>query len=193
MKLILIRHGETIENIRGILQGHLPGKLSKNGIEQAKRLALRLEKEKIDAIYSSDLARAADTAKEIAKFHQGIPIKFAKELRERNLKEDSGKKKEERQFSSDSDHYESGESMKKRAKKILDKAYKKYSKGTVLFVAHNGINNMLLRIILHKQDDKWENLKNTSVSIFEINEDKNNKIHLLNCVKHLEKNYSTHS
>ena len=40
MRLILTRHGETEENATGIRQGHLPGKLSEKGIEQAKKLAL---------------------------------------------------------------------------------------------------------------------------------------------------------
>ena len=62
MKLIIVRHGETIENQAKILQGHLPGTLSNKGIEQAKTIALNLKQEKIAAIYSSDLARAADTA-----------------------------------------------------------------------------------------------------------------------------------
>jgi len=82
MKLILTRHGETIENQKGIMQGHLPGHLSKQGVEQAKKLALRLKHNEIDAIYSSDLKRAADTAKEIARYHKKIPINFVQELRE---------------------------------------------------------------------------------------------------------------
>ena len=47
MKLILTRHGETELNLKGIMQGHLPGKLTKNGINQAEKLALRLKNEKI--------------------------------------------------------------------------------------------------------------------------------------------------
>ena len=66
MKLIITRHGETEENKAGIIQGHLPGHLSEAGIEQAKKVAFRLKDEKINFIYSSDLDRAADTAKEIA-------------------------------------------------------------------------------------------------------------------------------
>ena len=93
MRLILTRHGETEENKIGIMQGHLPGKLSAEGIEQAQKLALRLKDEKIDFIYSSDLARASDTAKEIASFHPHAPIKFVEDLRERNLGEFQGKKK----------------------------------------------------------------------------------------------------
>ena len=95
MILIITRHGETIENKQGIMQGHLPGTLSEHGIEQAKKLAERLKEEKIDFIYSSDLARAADTAKEIAKFHPNISINFTKELRERNLGELQGRKASE--------------------------------------------------------------------------------------------------
>ena len=83
MRLILTRHGETEENVAGISQGQLlPGKLTDKGIEQAKKLASRLKDEKVDAIYSSDLARSADTAKIIAKYHSKVKFHLAKELRE---------------------------------------------------------------------------------------------------------------
>src|SRR5690606_30559966 len=95
MKLIITRHGETEENVAGILQGHLPGKLSARGIEQAKKLALRLQNDKIDFIYSSDLDRAADTAKEIAQYHPNAKIEFVENLRERNLGEFQGRKRSE--------------------------------------------------------------------------------------------------
>ena len=39
MRLIITRHGKTVENENGIIQGHMPGILSKLGIEQAKKLA----------------------------------------------------------------------------------------------------------------------------------------------------------
>ncbi len=51
MRLIITRHGETEENIAGIMMGHLQGKLSATGIEQAKKVALRLKDEKIDFIF----------------------------------------------------------------------------------------------------------------------------------------------
>ena len=68
MRLILTRHGQTEENVKRILQGHMPGKLTPLGIEQAKKLASRLKDENIDAIYSSDLARTTDTTKEMDLF-----------------------------------------------------------------------------------------------------------------------------
>ncbi len=83
MKLLITRHGETKENVKGIVQGHLHGNLTEKGIHQAEKLALRLKNEKIDHIYSSDLRRAADTAKLIAKYHPDTPLEFVKELREK--------------------------------------------------------------------------------------------------------------
>ena len=70
MILTLVRHGETIENKEKIIMGQLDGTLSELGIQQAKKLAERLKDERFDYIFSSDLARAANTAKEIGIFFQ---------------------------------------------------------------------------------------------------------------------------
>ncbi len=199
MKLIITRHGETIENKKLILQGHLGGTLSKEGIEQAKRVAERLKKEKIDAIYSSDLARAADTAKEIGKFHPKIRINFVKELRERDIGEFQGKTKEE----VDWDEIKSGkfnvtnvqpkkgeslESLYQRASRFVDKIIHQHPNDTVLFVGHNVIVKAIILVITRQNVEKifkMDSLKNTSITIYEIDEDKNHKIHLFNCIKHL--------
>ena len=58
IELILSRHGETEENKLHIMQGQLPGHLSELGKQQAKALAETLDKEKLDVIVCSDLARA---------------------------------------------------------------------------------------------------------------------------------------
>ncbi len=189
MKLILTRHGETIENQKKIMQGHLPGHLSKRGIEQAKKLALRLKHKKIDVIYSSDLKRASDTAKEIARYHKKIPINFVQELRETDLGSLTGKCSKDIDFDYRPDDVESAASMQKRAKKILNEVYNNYPNKTVLFVGHNGINKALISVILNKSAkdmDKIESQHNASISIFEIREDKKHIVHLMNCIKHLE-------
>ena len=189
MKLILTRHGETIENQKKIMQGHMPGHLSKRGIGQAKKLALRLKDEKIDAIYSSNLARAADTAREIAEYHKKIPINFVHELKEVDIRSFTGKYSKDIDWNNRPDNIEGVASMQKRSKKLLDKVYDKYPDKTVLFVGHNGINKALISVILNKKAGDMEEIKNqfnTSVSIFEIREDKKHVVHLMNCVKHLE-------
>ncbi len=187
MKLIITRHGETEENKKGILQGHLPGKLTELGLEQAKKLSLRLKEEKIDAIYSSDLARASDTAKEIAKFHPDAKLFFAQELREKDQGSLSGKFIQEIDWNKPRDT-EKKESMLKRAKIILEKAYKQYKGQTVVFVSHGGLIIILMSLIMSKPLEtikKMGHPTNTAISIFEIKEDNNHEIVITNCDKHL--------
>lgn len=81
MKLILVRHGQTIFNLESRYQGHTDTKLSELGHRQAAILAERLRNEKIDAVYSSDLRRASETAEAIAAFH-GLPVSVDERLRE---------------------------------------------------------------------------------------------------------------
>jgi len=59
--VILVRHGETIWNLEGRVQGHGNSGLSDLGKRQAELLADRLVKRGIDVVYSSDLQRALDT------------------------------------------------------------------------------------------------------------------------------------
>jgi probable phosphoglycerate mutase len=197
MRLIIVRHGQTDENVAGIIQGHLPGKLTKEGIEQAKKLALRLKTEKIDHIFSSDLARTADTAKEIARYHPKIPIEFVVELRERNLGEKAGRNKHEigwdpHDYRTTEPTPKGGESMEElfdRAQRFLRKVLSKHPNDTVLFAGHNGINKAMIAAVMGKKWDEIRTLqshKNTSVSIFEIDESRNHTIHLMGCVNHLE-------
>lgn len=61
-RLLLVRHGETDWNQAKIPQGHADISLNSKGREQARALALRLRGWDIDCIYSSDLARASETA-----------------------------------------------------------------------------------------------------------------------------------
>jgi len=196
MKLIITRHGETEENKAGIIQGHLPGKLSKDGINQAKQIAIRLRNENINYIYSSDLARASDTAKEIAKFHQKIPIDFVIDLRERNFGELQEKKITDIGLSIEElkvrfKQLKDGETLQEiynRAEHFLHKIIEKHYQDTVLLIGHNDINRNMIAIITGKKVDEVELIElqhNTSINIFDIDEDRNYKIHSLNCIRHL--------
>ncbi|MEE9914136.1 MAG: histidine phosphatase family protein [Deltaproteobacteria bacterium] len=69
MQLILIRHGETLWNKEGRIQGVSDVELSDAGVEQARRLALSLKDQDIGAIHASPLKRAYRTAEIINSFH----------------------------------------------------------------------------------------------------------------------------
>lgn len=82
--IILIRHGETDWNDQGRIQGHLPVPLNARGMAQAEALAARLRDDSFDAVYSSDLLRARQTAEAIARI-SGHEIRLDERLREWDL------------------------------------------------------------------------------------------------------------
>ncbi|HHY16170.1 MAG TPA: histidine phosphatase family protein [Firmicutes bacterium] len=79
--VILIRHGETLWNQERRYQGQLDSPLTEQGLRQARLTARYLQQFPLDAVYSSDLARAARTAEIIAKSH-GLAIETDPRLRE---------------------------------------------------------------------------------------------------------------
>jgi broad specificity phosphatase PhoE len=81
--LLLVRHGETDWNAEGRLQGQTDRPLSDFGRRQAEQLAAELEGEELEAIYSSDLARASETAEIVGK-RLGLPVVLDPDLREKN-------------------------------------------------------------------------------------------------------------
>lgn len=69
----LVRHGRSVWNAAGRIQGQIDIELDEIGIEQAQRIADRLEHEPIAAIYSSPLLRARSTAETIAaRFNMAV-------------------------------------------------------------------------------------------------------------------------
>ena len=81
-RLLLIRHGETAWNAEHRIQGRLDVPLSPTGVWQTGRLAQRLAAETIDAVVSSDLARAWMTAMPLADA-RGLVLLPEPRLRER--------------------------------------------------------------------------------------------------------------
>ena len=80
-ELCLIRHGQTDWNVRGVYQGHTDITLNETGILQGYKLADTLLLEKFDAIFSSDLQRAYQTAVILAEA-LALPVQVDQRLRE---------------------------------------------------------------------------------------------------------------
>jgi len=89
-RFIMIRHGFSVANDMRRFAGNFDVDLTETGKKQAKLCAEALKKEKIDAIYSSDLKRAYDTAVPISEA-LGIEIIKCPELREISAGEWEGK------------------------------------------------------------------------------------------------------
>jgi broad specificity phosphatase PhoE len=135
-RLLLVRHAETDWNADGRLQGQTDRPLSDFGRRQARRLADELAAEDFEAIYSSDLARARETA-EIVGARVGLPVMFDPDLREKDWGTWEGLTAVER------DRVEfAGESTEAHQERIL-RALQRISErhpgdGSVLVVTHGG-------------------------------------------------------
>jgi len=82
--ILLARHGETDWNAERRWQGHTDRPLNERGRGQAGALAERLEETSLEAVWSSDLRRARDTAAVVAE-RQGVGLKTTADLREVNV------------------------------------------------------------------------------------------------------------
>lgn len=80
-RIIALRHGETAWNVDTRIQGTLDIELNETGRWQARRAAQALANEEIDAVYSSDLLRAWETACTIANAtgKQAQPVQTLRE------------------------------------------------------------------------------------------------------------------
>jgi glucosyl-3-phosphoglycerate phosphatase len=82
VRLVLWRHGRTAWNVERRFQGHSDVPLDATGREQARDAARYLAAMHPDAVFSSDLARAAGTAEYLGRL-TGLPVQLDKDLRER--------------------------------------------------------------------------------------------------------------
>ena len=81
-KFVVVRHGETMANRTGLLQGQTECPLNDNGRAQAAAAGERLKDMHFDAAYASTLSRAWETAEIITAHHPGIELQKAEALRE---------------------------------------------------------------------------------------------------------------
>lgn len=95
-KIFLIRHGQTDWNLTDKIQGHTDIPLNIMGKMQAQKVAQFLQRKtsSLAALYSSDLQRAHQTAKEISKVFS-LEIILTTDLREGNFGKAEGLTKQE--------------------------------------------------------------------------------------------------
>lgn len=162
MHLFLIRHGETDWNSEGRVQGHTDTPLNVRGIEQAGKLAARLATEKIDAVYTSPLARARVTADRIAHALGVVAIPDER-LKEKYLGDLEGITEAEfeqqhaelyRAWRANAVHYslpgeEAPPALQERVQAFLDHVRGEHPSGTqVAVVSHGGTLGMFLATLI---------------------------------------------
>lgn len=146
MKLTVVRHGETIENRRRIIQGHNDGQLTQEGIQQAKALSKKLGNRVFDTILTSDLGRCLDTAQILGEQHPKVSILSTPALREISFGEYQGKPSasldwqalEGTPLTKKAPGGESWTDLSTRVIEYLNKAYDKYPDKNILMVTHGG-------------------------------------------------------
>ena len=141
--ILLVRHGETVDNARQIMQGQTQGELNEQGREQALKVAERLSSEPIDAVVASDLHRAIQTAEYIAVPH-GLPVTTTKLLRERDWGSFTGRFIPDLRGEVWPDDIESEKTLLERARSFLIYITTTYPDKRVVAVGHGIINKAIL-------------------------------------------------
>ena len=179
--IVVERHGETHWNIEGRRQGHLDSTLTEKGCAQAEAVSQRFTPDSCNAVYSSDLGRAYDTARVIAgkTGHRVIPDE---RLRERHLGIFQGLNGDEirerypveyeQHRNGGADHrVPSGESFRQQTTRnmlCLEELAHRHAGETIVVVTHGGVLSALFRHTLAIPLDapRRFSFKNASVNLF---------------------------
>jgi 2,3-bisphosphoglycerate-dependent phosphoglycerate mutase len=181
--LFAVRHGEAEWNLIGKQQGHRDSPLTASGIEQAHALADGLSGSDIEAIYSSDLGRALQTA-EIIAARLALPISVDHRLRERHLGAMQGMTKAEfsERFPKESTAFDSGDSEYvlpggESARQRFDRSIAccielaaRHPGGRILLVAHGGTLRSLFHhtLSIPLADPRRFSLFNAAINTFSV-------------------------
>lgn len=183
-RLMLIRHGQTAWNKESRCQGQTDVSLDDLGLRQAQALAERLAEENIDAIYSSNLQRAVQTADAIAD-SKDLLIRKEPGLRETNFGDWEGMTTQEidNQFGNawtawkenpDLSPPQGGETPSQvslRVEEVLKRILKEHAEETIVCVCHGGSARILLSLALDLPHGSYRHfyLNNCSLSEIYIN------------------------
>ena len=220
IRLVLVRHGLSSFNAKGLIQGRTDDSLlTEEGYKQALKAGKALSKISFNKIYSSPLVRAAETAKTIKKsFHQEQDIIFDNNLLEVDLSEWSGLNIDEikNKFpeiypiwkndpenlilkKGDGKTYKPIQELFDQATNFIEDILKNYLDKddiNILVVGHNAILRCLILLLIGKPTQGFRKirLENASFSILNITKIYNSfktQIECLNQTSHLNKNITS--
>jgi broad specificity phosphatase PhoE len=200
MQVILVRHGQTDWNKEGIFRGRIDAKLNADGIREAQVIGEKLRGTDPDAVCSSPLSRAMDTARCIASY-RGKTVKTLEEfvdmdfglwqgLSRAQVKERYPKLFEKWVNAPERVRIpgaETLEGVRKRVLKGLDALLEEYDGGTVVIVSHGLVNKVLLCAVLGLGESHFWKIKqdNGAINLFTYSRG-GTKLVLMNDTTHLK-------
>jgi probable phosphoglycerate mutase len=201
--VVIIRHGQSQGNAEGRFGGHTDTPLSPRGRRQAQATARALASEKFDAIYTSDLPRAIETANPLAKL-TGALLETTEALRERSvgvmegLTFEEAAEKHPEQYQAllrrDFEHVLlGGESYRQtldRASRKLDEAIEQHKGGRIALFAHTGTICILILHLMGALDAPelkpvWIATANCGIARFDLRDDGFVRVLVVNDTRHL--------
>jgi probable phosphoglycerate mutase len=180
-QVLFIRHGETDWNRVKRIQGHIDIPLSAHGVLQAEQLGARIAREdRLDAVYTSDLLRAQQTARPFADA-LALELRLSEGLRERNYGAFQGHDSDEISEKFPAEYVEwqtrdpgftppGGESLRvfyHRVIHAMEPIVAAHPGGRIACVAHGGVLDCIYRFAMKLSLDaprKWP-LLNCSVNV----------------------------
>jgi len=203
--VLLIRHGQSKGNAERRFGGHTATPLSARGRNQAEATARTLKSESLTAIYSSDLARAVETAKPLANM-TGLPIQSTTAFRERDVGvmegltfEDAAQQHPEQYAALLRRDFEyvltGGESYRQlldRAVQKLDAIIEEHRGGKIAVFSHTGTICILALHLMGALDAPelkpvWISSGNCGITKFELRDDGFVRVLAVNDTSHLSK------
>ena len=181
MTLILVRHGESAGNVGGVIQGWSDAELTEAGREQALAVAARLARQPLEAVYTSPLARARETARPIAE-RQDLSLIELPALRERNYGQAQGltwgeaaarwplgEADHERDWAMAVPDVEPLEGLRGRATAAVDELMDRHGGGLAVCVSHGGTMVQVIAHLLGLPAGTMPRIRmsNTSVTVIE--------------------------
>ena len=176
-KIIIARHGQTEWNVGEVFRGRIDVDLDETGVKQAGLLAEYLSGREIEAIYSSPLKRALNTAGAIARRHnlevevaprlidfnfgkwQGLPHQEVKEKYKELYAEWTRNPQQVRMPDG-----ERLDDIRERAISVVDEVTARYE-GTIVLVAHRVVNKVLICALLGLDNSHFWDIKQDTCGI----------------------------
>ncbi|MCQ9122691.1 histidine phosphatase family protein [Rodentibacter caecimuris] len=199
-----IRHGRTVWNEQGLMQGHGDSPLTEQGILGAQQAGAALQQIPFAAAYSSMLKRTIDTAEQIIG-KRNIPLFQHKGLNEQYFGKWEGQSVEPlreqtefKQMISDPANYkaetnggETYQQLAERAMKAIQDIVQIHDKGNILVVSHGHTLRLLIALLggatwqNHRQAGQSVSLLNTAISIVHYDSEKGFTVEKVNDTEHL--------